>query len=51
MNVAMSECDQMGLELFEVVEVIAFVEDGEYMPVEARRRRKHVMFSQSTNNT
>lgn len=36
MSVAMTECDEMGLKLLEVVEVIAFVQNREYMPVEAR---------------
>lgn len=43
LDMAVAERDDMGLELFEVIEIAAFVEDCAYMPVEAARRN-HVMF-------
>lgn len=42
-HVAMSERDEVGLELFEVMDASALIEYGAYMFVEARRRN-HVMF-------
>lgn len=36
MSVAMAECDEVGLKLFEVIEAIAFLQNREYVPVEAR---------------
>lgn len=42
MRLAMAENDEMSLELFEMIEVTAFIEDGQHMPVEGGKHVKTI---------